>query len=48
MLSCDADVRDQLKRLTVTELSLKPAQNEQKQSNSKKPKLSLSCGWQGI
>jgi hypothetical protein len=42
------NVRDRLKRLTVTKLLLKLAQNEQKQRNSKKQKSSLSWRWQGI
>jgi len=35
-----------LKRLSVTKLSLKLAQNEQKLSQFRKQKFSLSCGWQ--
>jgi hypothetical protein len=37
---------NQLKRSTVTKLTLQLAQNEQKQSKSKEEKLSLSYGWQ--
>jgi hypothetical protein len=39
-------VREALKAASVTKLSLKVAQNEQKLSKSKKQKLSLSYGWQ--
>jgi hypothetical protein len=39
-------VCDRFNRAAVTKLSLKSAQNEQKQSKVKKEKLSLSYGWQ--
>jgi hypothetical protein len=39
-------MREQLKPVSVTKLSLKLAQNGQKSANSKKLKSSLSYGWQ--
>jgi len=39
-------VRDRYNRSTVTKLSLKLAQYEQKWGKSKKQKVTLSCGWQ--
>jgi len=42
----DTFVCARLQASGVTKLSLKLAQNEQKQSKSKKQKLSLPYGWQ--
>jgi hypothetical protein len=39
-------VRETLKASSVTKLSLEIAQEEQKQSKSRKHVSSLSCGWQ--
>jgi hypothetical protein len=39
-------VREGPKTATVTKLSLKLAQNEQKSSKSRKLKMALSYGWQ--
>jgi hypothetical protein len=46
ILACDTQVRERLNRSTVTKLSLKLAQNEQKLSNSRQLRTSLSCSWQ--
>jgi hypothetical protein len=40
------NVREGLKPQGVTKLPLKVAQKEQKQSKSRKLKVTLSCGWQ--
>ena len=46
ILACDTQVRERLNRSSVTKLSLKVAQNEQKLRNSRNLETSLSYSWQ--
>ena len=46
ILACDTHVCEKPNPSSVTKLSLRLAQNEQKRSKSRKQKIALSYGWQ--